>query len=560
MLSVHVAPATGEAFKRSLEAESVVIGRSSRCGLAIADSSLSREHARIFKTEDGWFVEDLGSRNGTYVKGEKISGAVALRSGDIITLGGSSITVEALSAHATAPTSGNMGGRSVFRPASDLLKAGTPGMRDLGRADQPLLKRYAERLRVLNEVHQALARSISLQDLLELILDRVFLHLQPEEGGIFLRSKSGAIERVACRSCRPGKEIRFASHTLAEEVVEKGHAALVQDALLDERFEKAESVLQAGVRSLVAAPLLDAEGALGMIVLCSRASVRQFDEEDMELLASLASVAALRIRNVALAGEAEKRRRLEDEIALARQIQEAVLPECLPELPGYGLYAASRPSRVVSGDLYQVLTRDEGRECVFLVADVSGKGLYAALLTASLEALCAGPIEAGWKPDQIFERVSTLLFRRTPPEKYATAFIAALELGTGRLRYVNAGHNRPLLLKGDGICELLESTGAPLGLLPNFPYGMNETVLAPGESLVIYTDGITEAADPAGEEYGEPRLKDLCRRHRDLKPGVLAKALDEDLEAFVQSVPFSDDRTVVILRRNDAGAEQGGGK
>lgn len=550
---VRVAAPGGDAFERPLEAGSVDIGRSSKCGLTIADTSLSRKHARIFRDGNGWFVEDLGSHNGTFVKGERISGPVPLKSGDIIALGGSTITVETVSGPGTA-SSTTFGARSVFKPASDLLKAGTPSVRDIGRVAQPLLKRYAERLHLLNEVHKALAGSIALQELLELILDRVFLHLKPEEGSIFLRSESGTIEPVACRSCRPGTEVRFASATLAEEVVEKGHAALVQDALVDERFEKAESVLQAGVRSLVAAPLLDAEGTLGMIVLCSRAVVRQFDEEDMELLASMASVAALRIRNVALAGEAEKRRRLENEIALARSIQEAVIPERLPGLPGYELYAASLPSRVVSGDLYQVLTRDDGRECVLFVADVSGKGLSAALLTTSLEALCAVPIEAGRTPDRIFTRVSALLFRRTPPEKYATAVLFVLERGTGTLWYANAGHNRPFLLRRAGGDEWLQSTGTPLGLFPDTAYTMEETVLEPGDMLVIYTDGITEAADAGGEEYGVQRLKTFCRQHRDQSPEAFAHALQDDLDAFVKGVPFADDRTIVILRRSGGGA------
>ena len=276
MISLRVFPSSGEIFEKSLKAGSVVIGRASGCGLPSADASLSREHARIYRDGDGWSVEDLGSHNGIFVKEEKISAPRPLVAGDVITLGCSRIIVDLPSPSRAVmrTTSEYLGGRSVLRPASDLLKSGTPDLRDIGRAARPMIKRYAERLHLLNEVHQALPRPTGLKDLMELILDRVFLHLRPEEGSIFLRSGDGAIERVACRSLQQDTGTRFASQTLAEEVVEKGLTALVQDAFLDERFEQAESVHLAGVRSLVAAPLLDAEGTLGMIVLFSKAPAR----------------------------------------------------------------------------------------------------------------------------------------------------------------------------------------------------------------------------------------------------------------------------------------------
>ncbi len=317
--------------------------------------------------------------------------------------------------------------------------------------------------------------------------------------------------------------------------------------------------MMSGVRSLLAAPLLEREGTLGMIVLGSKVAVRQFNEEDMDLLVSVASVAALYIRNLALAEEAAERRLLAEELALARRIQLALLPPSLPELPGWELYGANTPSRGVSGDYFAVVTRTAGpgdagapggaRECVLMVADVSGKGMAASLLTASLEAFAAGPIEDGLPPDEICAKLSRLLYRRTPPEKYATAVVAALALDSGVLRYANAGHNPPLVVRAGGAVEELAATGVPIALLPAAAYEAAEVRLAPGDSLVLYTDGIVEAADPAGEEYGTERLADLCRRHRRSSCADLATALDADLEAFARGVPFADDRTLVMARR-----------
>jgi serine phosphatase RsbU (regulator of sigma subunit) len=285
-----------------------------------------------------------------------------------------------------------------------------------------------------------------------------------------------------------------------------------------------------------------------MMVLSSKLAVRQFGEEDLELLVSLASAAGLRLRNIGLAEEAAQRRRMEEELELARRIQLAILPEALPEVPGYEIHGYNVPSRGISGDFYEVLQVANER-CAFIVADVSGKGIAAALLTASLEALAIGPIEDGLPPDVVCRRLSRLLYARTPPEKYATAFLGILEPDSGRVSYTSAGHNPALLVRSNGEVERLTSTSVPIGLLPTGSFEKRSVALEPGDLLVLYTDGITEAENPEEEEYGIERLVDVCRAHHREKPKLLAARIDLDLERFVRGVPFADDRTVVMLRR-----------
>jgi serine phosphatase RsbU (regulator of sigma subunit) len=404
-------------------------------------------------------------------------------------------------------------------------------------------------LRLLNEFHRALAAPITLEALLELVLDRAFADLRPEEAVVFLRRPDGEFARVAQRRL-PGLGGDFLySRSLAREVAEKGLAALVVDASADVRFNTAESIMGSGVRSIVAAPLLGAEGCPGLIVLNSRLSVRRFSENDMEELVSLAAAAAMRIRNIALAEDAAKRALLEKELALARQIQMTLLPAELPTVPGFELQASNIPTRAVSGDLYQVQMRREDRECVVLMADVSGKGMAASLLTASLEALAAGPIEVGLPPDGICSRLSRRLFARTSAERYATGILAVLHTDTGRFCYTNAGHNPALLLRASGEHEELKATGLPLGLLPMGEYEREERTLGPGDLVVLYTDGVTEAANPAGEEYGLDRLLELSRVHAPSGVLALADALQSDLDRFAAGVPFGDDRTFLLLRR-----------
>jgi serine phosphatase RsbU (regulator of sigma subunit) len=538
-----------EPFDHRISGDELVIGRSSASGLSIPDPYLSRRHARIFRGDGGWLLEDLGGRNATLLNGVPVTRPTPLSIGDLVKM-----SSETLLRVAPAPTAGEeqaateSDSGAVFRNASALIERS----QILGASSQDgvALRRHRDRLQLLNEVHRALGRSATLDELFTLILDRVFAALLPEEAVIFLKDAKGEFYRAATRRV-PGIGGDFLySRSLVREVTEKQLAALVFDASRDERFANAQSIVSSGVRSMVAAPLLDPEGCPGMIVLGSRANVRQFSEDDLELLVSLASVAALRIRNIALAEDAARRRAMEKELELARTIQMTLLPDSLPAVAGYELRALNVPSRAVSGDLYQVQVRNDGKECVLLLADVSGKGMAAALLTASLEALAAGPIEVGLPAEEISEKLSRRLHARTSPERYATAFVAVLDPEKHVLRYANAGHNPAILVRADGQCTQLGATGIPLGLLPIASYTAEELALGKGDALVIYTDGITEAANPEGEEYGLARLEEVARRHRNDPVEAFMEGLEQDLEAFTRGVPFGDDRTLLVVRRS----------
>jgi phosphoserine phosphatase RsbU/P len=546
MFRLHITPAQGEPFDYAFSEASLVIGRSSASDLVLADQFLSRRHTRLYLDGSTLFVEDLGSRNGTLLNGNPVTKPAEVKPGDVVKLSGSSIAIHA--EEPAEPPFSSLAMQTVIYKASDLVRNATTV--DTARiVGEDALRRYAGRLRLLNEVHQALARPGTLSELLDLILDRVFEHLRPEQGAIFLKRPNGELERVAGRSLGGSDAEYLYSRSLVHEVTEKQIAALVLDAQTDKRFSNAESVRIYGIQSMLAAPLLDPEGSLGMIVLTSRLQTKQFSEEDLELLVSLASVAALRIRNVALAEEAAERRLMEEELALARRIQVTALSLQMPEIPGYELHAGNLPSRRVSGDYYEVLTRRDGQECVLMIADISGKGLAAALLAATLEALSASPIHAGLPPEEICGELARLLYARTPPEKYATAFFAVLEPATGALRYANAGHNPGLLLRRSGAVEQLGATGPPLGLLQAARYDAAEVRFEAGDLLLLYTDGLTEAMNPDDEEFGLDRLTEVCLRHRHEDLRELAREVEADLERFVRGVPFEDDRTFVMVRR-----------
>ncbi len=229
------------------------------------------------------------------------------------------------------------------------------------------------------------------------------------------------------------------SRRLVQEVIDKGVAALVTDASVDARFAAAESIVLSGTRSLVAAPLLDREGCLGMIALSAKQRVHPFGEEDMELLVAFAGAAALRIRNLALTEETARRRLLDRELDLAHDIQMAMLPRAFPERPGIDVAAVLRPARSVGGDLYDVVA--EGSRVWLLVGDVSGKGVGAALFMAVTKTLFRAIAPTASSVAEAMGRVNRELARDNERAMFVTAFAARLDLATGELEYVNAGHN-----------------------------------------------------------------------------------------------------------------------
>jgi sigma-B regulation protein RsbU (phosphoserine phosphatase) len=338
------------------------------------------------------------------------------------------------------------------------------------------------------------------------------------------------------------------SQHLASEVIDNGLVAVVHDTSTDKRFAEAESLLDAGVRTLAAAPLLTPAGAIGMIVLSSTMASRRFAESDMEMLAIVASAAGLRLRNLALAEEAAERKRFEQEVALARRIQVALLPAEMPQVPGLEIHGGNIPSRGVSGDYYQIVERG-GSEVALVVADVSGKGIAASLLTGYVDALVNAFLGEGMEPADIFNRMSPQMHVKTPTESFATAFLGILTPTSGSLRFASAGHDPTILVRTDGNVELLMPTGMPLGLMPQATYTFSEAHLEPGDTLVLYTDGITEAMNPDDEMFERDRLMDVCQRHRKEPTPTLAASIHAEVDAFVKGRPYHDDRTLVIVRR-----------
>jgi serine phosphatase RsbU (regulator of sigma subunit)/pSer/pThr/pTyr-binding forkhead associated (FHA) protein len=539
----------GEAPRKiNLDRPVTTVGRSSMNDVALPDKSLSRRHLRIVREGNHFTVEDLGSRNGSFVNGERLLNPRRLLEGDRVALG-----VYTLVFNQEATTHVEIDSTNVMNPLdATVFRAEASILRDQTRRSDPSLPaaslaRLMDSMRVVNEMTMELLRDQPIDEMLDLLMDRVFDSLKPDRAAILL--KKGDQLQTARAKVGLGKgdeEIRI-SQTLVSAVVEKRQGLLLVDTAESGPISTSHSIRMSGVKTVLAAPLENNNEVVGLIYVDSRVGARSFSEDDLRFLTLLANVAAAKIQSSRLEAEAAEKKRMERDFSLAREIQQKLVPEEPPEVPGWELLGSNLPSKEVSGDYYDFRLRPDGK-LYAVIADVCGKGVGPALLMAWLEATFTAWADEGMALTDLVTRLSTSLSARTASDRFVTAFFGLLDGKTGEVEYVNAGHNPPLLLRRGGQIEMLAPHGMPLAVFPK-PYPSSRTVMEPGDLLFLYTDGVTEATNAAEEEFGMDRLRAFALRHREAKLEEIEAALIKELETFAENRSFADDRTWVLLRR-----------
>jgi serine phosphatase RsbU (regulator of sigma subunit) len=528
--------------RRQCERDSLIIGRMGAADVALADASVSRRHARLFFQDGRWLVEDLGSRNGTLLNGKPVKGALPLNPGDRIRIGDTVLRISPTAESAAAPAEPTC---IDARTTGEILSFVRPAAEILGAADADV--KAGSRLRLLNEVHRALLAPVSRDGLLETVLERAFAILGPDHGAIFLKTSDGTLFRAAERRASVSMVPLLVSSRLAEEVMGKGAAALVLDAREDERFASAVSIVSSGARSIVAAPLSDDEGCFGMIALYSNLAARRFSEQDLELLVSLAWAAAIRLRNLGLIEEAAERRVIDRELALAREIQMGMLRRPSFDRVGIDVAARQDPARSVGGDFYEF--QEEGANLWFIVGDVAGKGMAAALMMVMAQTLFRAVATLGRPLDEVMARLNAELARDNERAMFVTALAGRLDLETGRLELANAGHNLPYRLRPDGSVEQVAARNSlALGVLEDAVFPITELALEAGDGLLLYTDGVSDAVNPAGVRFGIAGLERHLYEAGGLGAEALVASLFGAIETFTGDAAQEDDITVAVVR------------
>ena len=551
-LSANNGPVSGQTFE--LDAATSVIGRSPDCEIQIEDFAVSRQHAKIIAEDGTFYLEDLKSRNRTYLNDKIVEGGrQQLRDNDRVTVcdvvfvfhqtDSSPHVLSAGTGSVPVLLDGHEGGGSTIMSKLEVTS-------NHGQAQ--LIASPEVKLHAMMEIMRALGKAISLDNAGPTVLDSLFkIFLQADRAFIGLRDATGALVPRWSKARRDDSTdaIRI-SRTIINRVMELKEAVVSADAVADQQFQASQSIADFRIRSMMCAPLFDSEGeVIGVLQVDTIERQKQFKQEDLEVLVSVAAQAGIAIDNANMHEEALIQREVQRDLELAHEVQRDFLPEVQPELPGYLFYDYYQPANHVGGDYYDYVTLPDNRVAV-IVADVVGHGVAAALLMAKFSAEMRFSLAVESRPDQAV-RLLNERFSRTQQRGFVTMIMTVIDPQTNEVTIVNAGHMPPVWRRSDATIDEPGSdiSGIPIGIEETVQYEQTTIKLSAGELLVLYTDGLNEACNPEDEQFGIDRLKQVVTKAGDA-PSGLGTTLVESLEEFQQKTPQEDDMCLVVFGRS----------
>jgi serine phosphatase RsbU (regulator of sigma subunit) len=345
-----------------------------------------------------------------------------------------------------------------------------------------------------------------------------------------------------------GEESLVLSRTMIHQVIKDRKSFLASDSGDQASLDGMMSMVSQGIRSAIAVPLFDNEDVIGILYADDSRPQRTFSRDQLAAFTLLANTIAVALTHARYHELEEEKRRQDAELATASDILDNILPGSLPDLEGYDVLANLVPCFEVGGDLYFARQQSDGRYA-FLVGDVTGKGLGAALLVSHIMSLTRFMLHDNWDPDRLVENLSHQTFHCTDFVRFATFFVGYLEPDTGKITYVNAGHNPPYVVRASGEVEECPTNGLPVGMMEGSSYTKGELTLGSGDMLAMFSDGIPETQTLDDDEYGEERFQELLVEKRDLPLQKIFDELQQELADFRGKAPLGDDVTLVTIRR-----------
>jgi len=509
--------------------------------LQLIDSRISRQCAAIVSEGECWYLEDRGHRRGVFVNGKQIDRCI-LKDGDLVSFGLEN-SYEIIFRLSAADT-------SIQNILSRIQSIPGPGASPAG----------LQKLNLLLEATMLLHSQLPLDSVLGTMLDHA-ISITDADRGLLLESDSSGMLRVRLARRSGGlplpPESLAPSQTALRQALRQQSSIITEDLnLADLDLQGAQSIVAQRLRAVVAIPLYamalanSAESVgqskhfLGIVYLDSQRSAA-FSKLERQILDALAVEAASILDNARLVEYERQRQRLEQELSIARDIQQALLPRGFRDYPHLTVSGVNLPCLSVGGDYFDVFPMSDDRTA-FLIADVSGKGLGAALLTTMLQGALSG-MTMGADPVRVFNHINNFLCEHAEVGKYATMFFGVLSRD-GDLQYINAGHPSPLLLRRGELAEPFTEGFTPVGLIPGVDYQAACVKLQTNDTLVLFSDGVTEAVDPDDELYGVPRLREALAGQLDSSLGHLQKTVFDSVTKFSRGASQADDITLLLVR------------
>jgi serine phosphatase RsbU (regulator of sigma subunit) len=521
----------GESHKFNLEDGEHSVGRSSENDVQIAMARVSKVHAGIKVDGERIFVRDQGSRNGTELNGKPVGEAwIEVPMGSLVSFAGALMR---RGSPATTAAHRLLGDHQV---SASLRYNMSQGYSNAARS------RLMDRS---SELFELLASSDD-QKAIETAACAFVAGCVPAERVVMLADSGEATSVEASarwtKTGNPDAPLQLSS-TIVGSVLRERDSVLVANPLEDPRFGGQQSIMALSLRSAMAAPLFDNQRVRGILYVDTTDPKVRYTQADLEVLTATSNAVAVKLRNLSL----------EEEIGTAARIQRAMLPSGVYVPEGYEIDAHQMMCRAVGGDLYFVGLRPNGKALIAL-GDVTGKGMPAAL-AMSASIVCIGLLsDIDSDLLSVASRLHRQLFRSLSREQFITLFLGELDLKSGRLAYINAGHEPPIVVHKDGSMSLVQSTTMPFAMIEEIPLDVNEMTLHPGDTMAIFSDGIPEATTTGDKFLGLTGVKEILVTHRDEPLPAIRDRIVKIVENFLAGGPASDDVTLVMLRRLVAGA------
>lgn len=556
-----------------------IMGRHPDCDLVLDNAAISRQHAQVLESHGSYFVEDMRSRNGTYLNEKLIEGRQELADGDQLRicdvtmrfdLNASAANIAIASAIAPNGIDGQTGiefdaidesrifilpdsfPEPEFSESSSTLRrrAQLPKPNDNRAIAQPEVK-----LRGILEITRALGGQLKVDAVLPKLVSTLFnIFPLADQGFVLLKDTDSDKLKVKATQARSGSESEAVavSMTVVRYVMKSGDSILSANIGDDTRFKQGTSLTRMGVRSMMCVPLLDEEDEpLGVIQIVSRNETMAFDEDDLDLLESLAMQASLTIQNARLHEEALQRRELERDLAFATQVQLGFLPKSRPKIPGYLFGDYYEAALSVGGDYFDYVPLPDGRLAI-TIGDVAGKGMPAALLMARLYSSTRLQLLTSDSPAQAISRLNSEIASSGLGHRFITFLCMVLNPKTHELRVVNAGHLTPILRSADGTVRTFgkEHASLPLGIVPDMTYEEMSLTITAGDTIIAFTDGATEAMSLDKSIFGRTRLENLMSDATGPLDEILQK-ITLEVTAFATDPATRDDLCLIGIRRSE---------
>ncbi|MEX0820292.1 MAG: SpoIIE family protein phosphatase, partial [Pirellulaceae bacterium] len=551
-LTANNGPQAGRRY--DLDRPESVLGRHPECDVVIDVGAVSRYHCKVLSDGTTFSLEDLNSRNGTFLNEQVIEGRTPLEHGNLVRVCDVVFTFHERDQPSSSSDDSSYRAVMVDDESSD--SGGSTIMSKLDVRSSihgPLLAASAEaKLSALIEITRSLSNTLSLDKVLPEALDSLFrIFVQADRGFVGMLDENGVLVPRWTKLRREDSDdtIRV-SRTIAKQVMETKEAILSADAASDVRFEMSQSIADFRIRSMMCAPLVDRDqNAFGILQIDTLDQRQRFKEGDLELLVSTAAQASIAISNAKMHEESLRQLSLERDLELAREVQQGFLPQAPPDLPDYTFYSYYRAANHIGGDYYDYVPLPNGNLAV-IVADVVGHGVAAAMLMAKLSAEARYCLASEPEPAVAVTKLNHRLCQLNL-NRFVTFILAVIDPQTHEITIVNAGHMTPMYRHLDGSVEEpgQAEAGIPLGIVDGFEYKRASITLQPGELLTLYTDGLDEAANASGEQYSIERMRKRVRAS-DGTPEGTGEALVTDIRAHITGCPQHDDMCLVVLRRD----------